>query len=167
MKAAVDEKLREEQSWGFGKDRSTIDQIVTLRVIVGQSIEWNSSLLDNFIDYQKAFDSMDRAILWKIMRHHGTPGKLVILVRELYEGSSCRVGAYYMNVSHECQLIESFDIITGVKQGYIPSAFIFFYLSGWLVDEGDHSRKTLWYTVDTMGPIGRPRFCRRPGSSVT
>ena len=85
---------------------------------------------------------MDRAILWKIMRHHGTPGKLVILVRELYEGSSCRVGAYYMNVSHECQLIESFDIITGVKQGYIPSVFIFFILVvDWLMRETTPGRR--------------------------
>ena len=86
----MDEKLREEQA-GFRKNRSTTDQIAILRIIVEQSIEWKSSLLVNFIDYEKAFDSVDMKTLWKIMRHYGIPVKLVTLVEELYEGSSCRI----------------------------------------------------------------------------
>ncbi|VDP42490.1 unnamed protein product [Schistosoma margrebowiei] len=39
------------------------DQISTLRIIVEQSIEWNSSFYINFIDYEKAFDSVDRTTL--------------------------------------------------------------------------------------------------------
>ena len=41
MKVAVDEVLRDEQA-GFRKDRSCIDQIATLRIIVEQTIEWSS-----------------------------------------------------------------------------------------------------------------------------
>ena len=52
----VDKTLREEQA-GFRQDRSCTDQIATLRIIVEQSIEWNSSLYVNFVDYEKAFDS--------------------------------------------------------------------------------------------------------------
>ncbi|XP_063446653.1 uncharacterized protein LOC134726183 [Mytilus trossulus] len=59
---AIDEKLREQQG-GFRKDRSCIDQIVTLRVIIEQSLEWNTSLLIDFVDFEKAFDSLDRKIL--------------------------------------------------------------------------------------------------------
>ena len=55
MKEAVDEHLRDQQS-GFRKNRSCTDQIATLRIIIEQSIEWNSPLLVNFIDYEKAFD---------------------------------------------------------------------------------------------------------------
>ena len=127
IKAAVDEKLREEQA-GFRKNRSTIDQIATLRIIVEQSIEWKSSLVVNFVDYEKAFDSLDRTTLWKIMRHYGIPGKLVTLVKELYEGSSCRV-------LHEGQLTDSFNIITGVKQGCILSPFLFILAIDWLMKE--------------------------------
>ncbi|VDP87756.1 unnamed protein product [Schistosoma mattheei] len=43
MKDSVDAQLRDQQA-GFRKDRSCTDQITTLRVIVEQSIEWNSSL---------------------------------------------------------------------------------------------------------------------------
>uniref|UniRef100_A0A0B7BDH4 Reverse transcriptase domain-containing protein n=1 Tax=Arion vulgaris TaxID=1028688 RepID=A0A0B7BDH4_9EUPU len=50
-------QLREEQA-GFRKNRSCTDQIVTLRIIVEQSFEWNSSLYVSFGDYEKVFDSL-------------------------------------------------------------------------------------------------------------
>ena len=43
LKIAVDKQLRDHQA-GFRKERSCIDQIATLRIIVEQSLEWNSSL---------------------------------------------------------------------------------------------------------------------------
>ncbi|VDP61499.1 unnamed protein product [Schistosoma curassoni] len=58
MKDAVDAQLRDQQA-GFRKDRSCTDQITTLRIIVEQSIEWNSTLHINFMDYEKAFDSVE------------------------------------------------------------------------------------------------------------
>ena len=56
MKGKVDQTLHVQQA-GFRQDRSCTDQIATLRIIVEQSIEWNSSLYINFVDYEKAFDS--------------------------------------------------------------------------------------------------------------
>jgi hypothetical protein len=40
------------------QDKSCIDQIATLRIFVKQSLEWNSSLYINFVDFHKAFDSL-------------------------------------------------------------------------------------------------------------
>ncbi|VDP04283.1 unnamed protein product [Schistosoma curassoni] len=68
MKDCVDVQLRDQEA-GFRKDRSCTDQIATLRIIVEQSIEWNSSLYINLIDYEKAFDSVDRTTIWKLLRH--------------------------------------------------------------------------------------------------
>ena len=48
---------------GFRQDRGCIDQIATLRIIVEQSMEFGSSLYINFVDYEKAFDSLDRDTL--------------------------------------------------------------------------------------------------------
>ena len=64
MREAVDAKLRDQQA-GFRRNRSCADQIASLRIIVEQSLEWNSPLYINFIDYEKAFDSVDRETLWK------------------------------------------------------------------------------------------------------
>ncbi|VDP48940.1 unnamed protein product, partial [Schistosoma curassoni] len=57
MKDTVDAQLQDQQA-GFRKDRSCTDRIATLRIIVEQSVEWNSPLYINFIDYEKAFDSV-------------------------------------------------------------------------------------------------------------
>ena len=76
MKEAVDSKLRDQQV-GFLRNRSCADQIASLRIIVEQSMEWNTPLYINFIDYEKAFDSVDRETLWKLLRHYGVPEKFV------------------------------------------------------------------------------------------
>ncbi|KAG1971626.1 hypothetical protein F2P79_000061 [Pimephales promelas] len=47
MKDQVDTQLRDQQA-GFRKDRSCMDQIATLRIIVEQSLEWNNSLYSTF-----------------------------------------------------------------------------------------------------------------------
>ena len=57
MRDAVDFRFRDHQS-GFRRDRSCTDQIATLRIIVEQSLEWDSSLYVNFVDFLKAFDSL-------------------------------------------------------------------------------------------------------------
>ncbi|VDO63449.1 unnamed protein product [Schistosoma curassoni] len=59
MKDSVYAQLRDQQA-GYRKDPSCTDQSVTLRTIAVQSIEWNSPIYINFIDYEKAFDSADR-----------------------------------------------------------------------------------------------------------
>ena len=75
MKDAVDAQLRDQQAC-FRKDRSCTDQITSLRIILEQSQEWNSSLYINFLDFEKAFDSVDRGSLWKLLRHFGVPEKI-------------------------------------------------------------------------------------------
>ncbi|VDO75265.1 unnamed protein product [Schistosoma margrebowiei] len=107
MKDCVDVQLRDQQA-GFRTDRSCIDQIATLRIIVEQSIEWNSSLYINFIDYEKAFDSVDRTTLWKLLRHYGVPQKIVNIIQNSYDGLNCKI-------MHGRQLTKSFEVKTGVR----------------------------------------------------
>ncbi|VDP61978.1 unnamed protein product [Schistosoma curassoni] len=110
MKDAVDAQLRDQQA-GFRRDRSCTDQIATLRIIVEQSFEWNSTLYINFIDYEKAFDSVDRRTLWKFLRHYGVPEKIVNTIRNSYDGLQCKV-------VHGGQLTDAFQTSTSeVKHG--------------------------------------------------
>ena len=86
----MDNILRVHQA-GFRQDRGCIDQIATLRIIVEQSMEFDSSLYMNFVDYEKAFDSLDRDTLWKLLRHYGIPEKIITLIRNAYDGMTCKV----------------------------------------------------------------------------
>ena len=117
IKSKVDEKLRPNQA-GFRSNRSTTDQITTLRIILEQSKEWNSQLFVNFIDYKKAFDSLDRTSLWKILRHYGIPQKIVNIIKSMYEGGGGKV-------MFKGKLSDLFEIKTGVRQGCLLSPFLF------------------------------------------
>jgi len=62
MKTFVDARLPDEQA-GFRIDRSCMNHIATLSIIIEQSIEWSSSLYTCFFDFEKAFDSVDKQTL--------------------------------------------------------------------------------------------------------
>ena len=90
IRDTVDTRLRREQA-GFRRGRGTIEQIFILRNIIEQVIEWNANLYVCFVDFEKAFDSIDRGILWEIMREYGIPSKLIKMVKAMYEQSKCAV----------------------------------------------------------------------------
>ena len=56
---AVDQSLRREQA-GFRKGKGCTDQIFALRNIIEQCTEWQRKLYINFVDFEKAFDSIHR-----------------------------------------------------------------------------------------------------------
>ena len=83
--AGVNSNLHQEQA-GFRQGRGTVEQIFILRNIIEQCIEWNSNLYVWFVN-EKAFDRVDRATLWRIMRSYGIPEKNVRMVKAMYNGS--------------------------------------------------------------------------------
>ena len=125
MKEAVDTKLRDQQA-GFRQNRSCADQIASLRITVEQSLEWNSPLFINFIDYEKAFDSVDRETMWKLLRHYGVPEKIISLIRCTFQDMSCKI-------AHAGQLSKSFEVKTGVRQGCLLSLFLFLLVIDWIM----------------------------------
>ena len=50
-------------------------------IIVEQTLEWNTGLYLVFVDFEKAFDSVDREVLWKILRHYGISEKIMRMIR--------------------------------------------------------------------------------------
>ncbi|XP_016336376.1 uncharacterized protein LOC107684595 [Sinocyclocheilus anshuiensis] len=117
LREAVDKKLREEQA-GFRCGRSCNDQIFILRNIIEQSLEFQQRLYINFIDFVKAFDSVDRESLWCIARDFGIPERFVNMFWNLYYKSSCCVRTETGNT-------DFFTIETGVRQGCILSPLLF------------------------------------------
>ncbi|KAL9976159.1 hypothetical protein ACROYT_G013418 [Oculina patagonica] len=87
---AVDRMLREEQA-GFRRGRSTTEHIFVLRNVIEQSLEWNASLYTCFVDYEKAFDSVHRETLWRIMQSYGIPSKFIRMVKLFYSNTKCGV----------------------------------------------------------------------------
>ena len=70
LKKALDETLREEKA-GFCQDTSCTDHITMPQIIMERSLEWQTPLYSVFIDFQKAFDSVDRDVIWRLMQQYG------------------------------------------------------------------------------------------------
>src|ERR1043165_3102998 len=117
LRTEVDRTLREEQA-GFRPGRSCNEQIFTLRNIIEQSREFNKELLVNFVDFRKAFDSINRDTLWNIVRLYGVPEKYINIFRALFRDASCCIRTESSNTI-------MFQIETGVRQGCVLSPFLF------------------------------------------
>ena len=138
VKNSVDKILREEQA-GFRSGRSCTDQIFVLRTIVEQSLEWNSALYINFIDFEKAFDSIHHPSLWKILGSYGFPLKIINILKNMYADNQCCV-------RHEGQESEWFQVKSGVRQGCIISPLLFLVAIDWVMKKTmeDRPRGLVW-----------------------
>ncbi|CAH8584582.1 unnamed protein product [Heterobilharzia americana] len=105
LRDALDSKLRPEQAgWlaGFRKYKSCADQIATLRIIIEQSIEWQSALYLNFIDFEKAFDSVDREEGTKIStKRHGFHQMDTLKIKSTLSQSQENGDAVYLTQGQE------------------------------------------------------------------
>ena len=104
-------------------------------MIIEQSLEWNATLYLNFIDFQKAFDSVDRETIWKLLNYYGIPEILISLIKELYEEATCQV-------IHNGKLTEPFNIQTGVRQGCMLSPMIFLLVVDWVMTQTTKDKNT-------------------------
>ena len=71
---------------GFRKGRGSRDQIANIHWIIEKVGEFQRNIYFCFIDYAKAFDSVDHNKLWKILKEMGIPTTLTCLLRNLYVG---------------------------------------------------------------------------------
>ena len=75
----------------------------------------------NFVDFEKAFDSVHRESLWKILRHYGIQEKLMKLIQIFYRNFSCSVG----------NSTTKFIVKSGVRQECVISSFLFTLAIDW------------------------------------
>ena len=79
-----------EAQAGFRKGYSTIDHIYTLKCIVDAFLCQGRLLFCTFVDYNKAFDSINRAYLWKKLLSVGVTGKVFNIITNMYRSiKSC------------------------------------------------------------------------------
>ena len=71
---------------GFRKDRGTRDQIANICGIIIKAREFQKNIYFCFIDYARAFDSVDHNKLWKMFQEMGIADHLTFLLRNLYAG---------------------------------------------------------------------------------
>ena len=79
-----------------------------------------------WVDLCKAFDSVNRDAVWRIIGLHGVPSKLIDLMSELYSGTESAVRSCG-SISH------LFPVVTGVCQGCVLAPTLFSACMDWIL----------------------------------
>ena len=100
-----------EAQCGFMPGKSTVDAIFTMRVSLQKRFRFQKDTWVLFVDFVKAFDTVPREMLFRVLARLGFPPKIVNLVRVFHE-----------NVTLEVDLDDDGNTIIikyniGVKQG--------------------------------------------------
>ena len=106
---------------GFRKLRSCLDHIYTLTSIVRNRKLQKLPTYICFVDFAKAFDSVDHDLLWYKLINHGIHGKILKVIQTLYSQlQSC--------VRVNDNFTDWFSISSGVRQGdnLAPTLFAVF-----------------------------------------
>ena len=73
------------------KGKGTRDQIANIYQIIEKGREFQKNIYFSFINYAKAFDSVDHNKLWKILKEIGKPDHLTCFLISLYAGQEATV----------------------------------------------------------------------------
>ena len=83
VKPHADPLLRKNQN-GFRQERGTLEQILCLRRLIEGAQRGDRRLISIFVDFKKAFDSMDCTRMFAILTSYGIPPKVVAALKSLY-----------------------------------------------------------------------------------
>ena len=115
--AEKEETLLDSQ-FGFQKGKSTVDCIFTLNSNIAKTLGMGGKLYCVFIDYEKAFDKIDRTFLWQKLLKEKVSGKFVNALRSMYTVvKSC--------VRYRSNTSRFFNSYNGLKQGDPSSPLLF------------------------------------------
>ncbi|XP_077996531.1 uncharacterized protein LOC144449832 [Glandiceps talaboti] len=121
-------KIDEAQA-GFRRGYSTVDNIFILQSIIQKYLTLNKGkFYCVFVDFSKAFDTVERQRLWYILLKGGVKGKMFRILHSMYCGvKSC--------VRTDKGKTEYFECPIGVRQGCMLSPFLFSFFINELVRE--------------------------------
>ena len=107
-----------DAQFGFKPGYSTVDAVFALHSIIADFLSRKKKLYCCFVDYQKAFDSIDHLKLWRRLVKHGVRGKLLNVIKSMYSQiKSC--------VKFNGQYSEFYNCYKGLVQGEALSPLIF------------------------------------------
>ena len=117
IQPTLDKKLRSNQN-GFRPGRSTQSQILALRRLIEGVKARHLPAVILFVDFRKAFDSIHRGKMLKILAAYGIPNELLNAIDILYKDTRAKV------VSPDGET-EYFNIVAGVLQGDTLAPYLF------------------------------------------
>ena len=150
----MDDKLRNNQN-GFRTGRSTSAHILALRRLIEGVKSHNRKAIIVFVDFKKAFDSIHRGQVMKILKAYDIPPKLLSMIAKFYENTRARV------ITPD-GTTEFFNILAGVLQGDTLAPYLFVIVLDFVM------RKAFEGNEEELGfHLNRRRSRRTPPTVVT
>jgi hypothetical protein len=117
VSAQVEGQLHDCQC-AFRKNRGLSDATFALRMLMSKCRKYKQPLCMAFVDLRKAYDSIHRDALWRILRAYGVDDKLVELLMDLHTGTQAAVKLAR-------KVSDWFEIECGVRQGCVIAPLLF------------------------------------------
>ena len=118
MQDVAESQLGEHQA-GFRPNRGCWDQIFATKILMQRAKEFNKAIYICFVNLHKAYDTVNRNALWKVLsKSFSIPEKLIRILKTLHCGTT--------GLKHaDGQFSEKFPIEVGVKQGDVLASMLF------------------------------------------
>ena len=111
--------LLPEEQCGFRPDRSTTDMMFVVRRLQEVGRKAGVSLHMCFVDLQKAYDTVDRTLLWQVLTRIGVPPQMIAVIRQFHDGMRACVRP------DDGVCSDWFEVEQGLRQGCVLSPLLF------------------------------------------
>ena len=149
----VDPLLRNNQN-GFRAGRSTLSQILTLRRIIEETKFCNLDSVFIFVDFSKAFDSVDRDLMLEILALYGIPDEIIEAIKIIYTKTTATIYTPDGETS-------PIDIKAGILQGDTLTPFLFIVVVDYIL------RMSVDQNKDNGIEVKPRRSSRHPAQYIT
>ena len=123
---------------------------MALRRLIEEVKKNNLTAVLCFIDFKKAFDSIHRGAMMKILKAYGVPSNLLRAIEAMYAGTRAKV------VTPDGDT-EEFDILAGVMQGDTLAPFLFVIVLDYALRKAINGRELeLGFTLTPRRSRGHP-----------
>ena len=150
----IDINLRPNQN-GFRPGKSTIAHILALRRLIEEVKSHSRKAIIIFVDFKKAFDSVNRREMLRILKAYDIPSRLLMAIEKLYENTQARV----ITPDGETTF---FKVLAGVLQGDTLAPYIFAIVLDYVMRKTYNGRE-----ADLGFQLVKQRSRRHPAITVT
>ena len=108
-----------EEQCGFRPDHLTTDMMFVVRRLQEVVRKAGVSLFVCSIDLQKAYDTVDRTLLWQVLTRIGVPPQMIAIIRQFHDGMRTCVRP------DDGVCSDWFGVEQGLRQGCVLSPLLF------------------------------------------
>ena len=120
-----------DSQFGFQLGVGTADACGVSNHVAESVVQQGGKLFRTFIDLKKAYDKVDRQVLWLILARGGVPPRMVALIQQMHDGSMARVRL-------GSNLSTPFELQRGLKQGSVFAPLLFNIFFGAVIKACEH-----------------------------